>query len=591
MDALISEAAVRLLWTRIPAAGVYYLGPPMATAVIVLAALFLAIALGFIYYVILRAPWRTQRRSLSLPPGPRGNRFSGIPNEVLNIQPWRKYAEWAEEFQSPVIHLRTFNRTIIVLNSSTSIKDLLVKRASIYSDRPFSWMYYDICGRGKTVFNISSMDKRHGVYRKVLDRGINRRGNVPGDVGKGGSEGGSGSYWGLLEEEVEVLVDRIMKDPEGYEKHFRHNSASVIMKLAYGYSIKENDPFLKLAEESARISGWALAPGKWLVDYYPILRFLPTWLPGPLTEFKRLGQHWKQRMDLFSDVPHEWVKGQMASGSYIESFTSRLLRDIQEKSASHPQPGHREEDRITEDIIKWCAVGLHAGAADTTVCALTSFILLMALHPQVKKRVQAEIDEIEFIGEGELPRVRIRDLPKLKYLKAVMKEVLRYAPIGNLVCELNGSLALPHKVIQEDVYMGYRIPKDATVLANVWAIMHDPTLYPDPFTFNPDRFFNLGVDSPKSEDALLSDPYTTTKPVQQVNPDPRNFAFGFGKRVCPGIQFAETSLLLCMASILSRMDISLPVASKDIHQVPKIDFTTGLTSHIKPFPIEIQRRR
>ena len=51
-----------------------------------------------------------------------------------------------------------------------------------------------------------------------------------------------------------------------------------------------------------------------------------------------------------------------ASGNFIESFTSRLLRD------SAGSPVSNEE----EDIVKWCAAGLYAGAADTVsaLCVL-----------------------------------------------------------------------------------------------------------------------------------------------------------------------------------------------------------------------------
>ncbi len=42
------------------------------------------------------------------------------------------------------------------------------------------------------------------------------------------------------------------------------------MKVAYGYDVVENDPFIAVAEEAAKISGWALQPGRWLVDYFPL---------------------------------------------------------------------------------------------------------------------------------------------------------------------------------------------------------------------------------------------------------------------------------------------------------------------------------
>lgn len=80
----------------------------------------------------------------------------------------------------------------------------------------------------------------------------------------------------------------------------------------------------------------------------------------------------------------------------------------------------------------------------------------MALYPKVQDKIKVEMDRV--VGPKHLPHPS--NLGRLIYLSAVMKEVLRFAPVGNL--------ALPHKVIQDDEYNGYRIPKDTTVVANVW---------------------------------------------------------------------------------------------------------------------------
>lgn len=40
--------------------------------------------------------------------------------------------------------------------------------------------------------------------------------------------------------------------------------------MAFGYTVTENDPLIQDAEETSKISGWAMAPGKWLVEYFPI---------------------------------------------------------------------------------------------------------------------------------------------------------------------------------------------------------------------------------------------------------------------------------------------------------------------------------
>jgi cytochrome P450 len=63
-----------------------------------------------------------------------------------------------------------------------------------------------------------------------------------------------------------------------------------------------------------------------------------------------------------------------------------------------------------------------------TVSALTSFILLIALYPEIQKQAQQEISN--FCGYGRQPA--INDLHDLPYLHALYKEVLRYAPVANI---------------------------------------------------------------------------------------------------------------------------------------------------------------
>ena len=87
-------------------------------------------------------------------------------------------------------------------------------------------------------------------------------------------------------------------------------------------------------------------------------------------------------------------------------------------------------------------------------------------------------------------------------------------------------------------------------------MLHDSRYYPNPFMFNPDRFYN---ETPVKE---LS-----------VQLDPRGFAFGFGARTCPGQRFAEKWLMLNMSVILANFTISndSDTAFEDI------DFTDGIT--------------
>ncbi|KAJ3772789.1 cytochrome P450 [Lentinula raphanica] len=498
---------------------------------------------------------RSSRR-IRTPPGPKGAFFTGVKDQLTH-SPWKVYAQWAEHYQSPVISFWIYNRRTVVLNNHKSVRELLDKRAILYSDRPKSWMYHELCGRGDSVFNISSLDPRHGTYRRLIRHGLSGR----------ALEG----YHELLENEANIFIELMTQKPGEFQHHLRRTIAAIIMKIAYGYSLTENnDPFIQIAEESARISGWALAPGRWLVDYYPIVRFIPSWFP--FAQFRRQGEKWRKQLESLSDVPHNWVKKQMAQSNSVDSFTTRLLQPN-----AHAEP---------ENIVKWAAGGLYAGASDTTVSALTSFILLMALFPDVQEEAQHEITD--FCGSGRVPS--ITDLHRLDYLVALYKEVLRYAPVSNM--------ALPHKVVQDDVYQSYRIPKDSTVIANTWAILHDPALYPDPHEFKPSRFNNTPVISKHQpqqgnlKKSLRSETSGYTLHSEnsdiELNPDPRTYCFGYGRRTCPGMRLAEISVLLIMSRVLSKFKISLPVGEGS---APQVEFTSGITSHIKPFNIIIERRQ
>jgi cytochrome P450 len=115
---------------------------------------------------------------------------------------------------------------------------------------------------------------------------------------------------------------------------------------------------------------------------------------------------------------------------------------------------------------------------------LKTFFLAMVLNPKAMKKAQEELDRV--VGKGELPDFSHKD--NLPYIDALIKEVLRWSPPL--------PIALPNKAMKDDVYRGHFIPAGAIVIQNVWAVCRDPKIYPDPETFNPDRFLKDGKINP-----------------------------------------------------------------------------------------------
>ena len=115
---------------------------------------------------------------------------------------------------------------------------------------------------------------------------------------------------------------------------------------------------------------------------------------------------------------------------------------------------------------------------------MKAFFLAMVLNPKAMKKAQEELDRV--VGKGELPDFSHRG--NLPYIDALVKEVLRWNPPL--------PISLPNRAMQDDVYRGYFIPAGAIVIQNVWAICRDPRIYPDPETFDPDRFLKDGKINP-----------------------------------------------------------------------------------------------
>lgn len=127
------------------------------------------------------------------------------------------------------------------------------------------------------------------------------------------------------------------------------------------------------------------------------------------------------------------------------------------------------------------------------------------------------------------------DIPKLPYFKAVLKEVFRLHPPGPLL--------LPRKA-EYDVQVGqYTVPKGTQILVNVWAMGRDPNIWPDPEAFEPERFLDNKIDY-KGQDFEL-------------------IPFGSGRRMCPGLSFANRMLPMMVATFVQNFEWKLEVGADD----------------------------
>ncbi|KAF7357530.1 Cytochrome P450 [Mycena sanguinolenta] len=317
-------------------------------------------------------------------------------------------------------------------------------------------------------------------------------------------------------------------------------AAAIIMATLYRYEVQPtNDHFVALSESAMKKLSDAFFPGAVAVDTFPILRYLPSWMPG--AGFQRYAAEARQLTKEMQEAPVKFVKQNMRDGMDSTSIVAKLLA----------------ANCYDEVAIQAVAAVAYAAGADTTVSSLASFCLAMALYPEVQKKAQTEIDTV--IGTDRLPE--FEDRPSLPYVEALYREVMRWRPVT--------PLGVAHASSEDDIYDSYFIPKGTTVIANVWAMTRDETIYYEPDRFNPDRFFT--ADGNLNEDATI-------------------LTFGFGRRICPGRHHADATIWATIVSVLSTFNITKAkdATGKEINIDPK--YSDGLVSHPEPFACSITPR-
>jgi cytochrome P450 len=174
-------------------------------------------------------------------------------------------------------------------------------------------------------------------------------------------------------------------------------------------------------------------------------------------------------------------------------------------------------------VITRALGSVYSAGTDTTASSIMSFIVATLLRPEIQTMAQKELDAV--IGRERLPN--FEDRPRLPFVDAICKEVSRWRPVT--------PLGFPHASTEDDVYKGFFIPKGAFVISNIWAILHDPVMYPEPDVFKPERFIN-------PNGTLREDPVLAS-------------SFGFGRRICPGRHLADATMFIAISSLLSVFNI------------------------------------
>ncbi|KAK5445352.1 hypothetical protein LTS15_010133 [Exophiala xenobiotica] len=464
-----------------------------------------------------------------LPPGPKGKPLVG---NLLDIPPqhsWLKFKSWADQY-GPIFRLNIFGRNHVVVSTEKIANDLLRERGNLYSSREQLPMAARLMSRNLRPLLLP--------YGELWRRGRKVMHTVT-------MHAAATSYQPAQLWESERLLHDLLRMPENYELLFERYAGALVMRLGYGKKMETGEePYardiLKVVHTVERVA----SPGAYLVDTFPILMLLPKWLAPFKQEAERLHDF---EIKLFSGLLFE-VRAKMRDGKAPKCFAKTFLE-------------RQAEFGLSDDEGAYVIGTLFEAGAGTTAAAMMSFVLSMCHYPEWQQKIQQEVDQV--VGNERMPD--FSDIPQLPTVRAVAKETLRWRPVT--------AGGVPHELIKDDVYDGFFFPAGTNVHANQWAIHRDPDLYPDPETFNPSRW--------------LSPEYPTFREPLDKFPNLQNFsAFGFGRRICPGMNLAENSLHL----LIARMAWATKISKRPGIDVPLYDYTAGFNVQPKPFVFDLKPR-
>ncbi|RLN24109.1 premnaspirodiene oxygenase-like [Panicum miliaceum] len=469
-----------------------------------------------------------------LPPGPWQLPVIGSLRHLLG-KPLvhRALADLARRLDAPLMYLRLGEVPIVVATSPGAAHEIMRTHDATFATRPWSTtmriMMADEYGLGFAPYGEQWRQLRKISVLELLSA---RRVQ---------------SFRHVREEEAARLVAAVAATPPGEPADVSERIAVAIadstVRALIGDRFGRREEFLETIEEESKLtSGFNLS------DLFPSSSWLVNLVSG--TARRSHAMH-RKSIELMEHAikQHDELRAAMAAkGRVVEEddLVGVLLRIQKEGGLNVP---------LTTGTIKAAIFDLFGAGSKTSAITLQWAMSELIRNPNAMKKAQAEVRSIL---NGK-PKVTEDDLGEMKYLKLIIKETLRLHPPAPLL--------IPRESMESCKILGYDVPKGTTVLVNAWAIGRDPRFWEDADEFKPERFESIAVD------------YRGT--------DFEYIPFGAGRRICPGIQFAQANMELVLAALLYHFDWKVASGSKpgELDMAEEMGLTIRRKNNLLLYPI------
>ncbi|KXN74926.1 cytochrome P450 [Conidiobolus coronatus NRRL 28638] len=259
---------------------------------------------------------------------------------------------------------------------------------------------------------------------------------------------------------------------------------------------------------------------------YSLIPFLNHYPVGDMAKAYRSLDEFKEVIQALISQRRKDLKDKKFEDS--KDLLSTLLRETEKN----------HEDPLTDEELVYNMNVFFAAGHDTTSSALACGMYYLAKNPIFQEKLRNEV--LQALGTSSASdKITVPEESQIKemnYLGLFIKEVMRLnPPISQVFRGLTEDYSIP----DDDVIL----PKGTIINLPIYAIHHDPKIYPNPEEFNPERFLNGKYDT---------DVY---------------MPFGGGSRMCVGFNFSLMEQKVFFIMLLQKFIIEIMPDNPDFEKL------------------------
>ncbi len=439
------------------------------------------------------------------PPSPENGPFylpPGLsrPLHFYALKPWVKLGEPIRLFEhlrqcfGPIACYRFMGTLIVYLHDPAYIREALINQAPSFAKERTLQRMKILLGEGL----ITADDPLHQRNRKLMAPAFHRQ-----------------RIQGYAEAIVSVTDRNLLPWRDG--EVVDANSTMMVLSLEIIAQTLFDTPVTPAIRSINDDTNRIMRLYNFLVAFPALERFLHLPIPGVI-QFRQAKARMVRVIDgMIHDRRQQLAESPTGLDSRGDLLSLLVASRFEPDASDTPStPSGMSDDQIRDEVLTIFLAGY-----ETVANALTWTWYLLSQNPAAEARLHTELDGV--LGTGASRRnPTLADLPALRYTEQVFAESMRLYP---------PAWAMGRRTLAPVTFGPYRIPTGAHVFFSQYMMHRDPTCFPDPLRFDPDRF------TPEAKAAR--DKFTY-------------FPFGGGGRQCIGESFAWMEGVLVLATVASR---------------------------------------